>query len=213
MNTALLATTIALLVAVLGLAFLVLGALRALGVLNWRLDQLEATRPGRLGRDGIKPGRKAPDFTLESVAHGDVSLRDFLGRKVLLVFTQAGCGPCHAIAPELGRLHAKGEHQVLVVNDGEPAETRQWAVEARARFPVLMQRKFSVARRYEVFATPFAFVIDEQGVVRANGVAGTAQYLGYVLAGVGNRGKKRHDEPESDSTVESASGQPLLERS
>jgi hypothetical protein len=93
MNTALFAATVALLVAVLGLAFLVLGALRALGVLNWRLDQLEATRPSRLGREGIRPGRKAPDFTLESVAHGQVSLSDFLGRKVLLVFTQAGCGP------------------------------------------------------------------------------------------------------------------------
>ncbi len=213
MNNVLLATNIVLIVAVLGLAFLVLGALRALGVLNWRLDHLEATRPGRPGREGIKAGKKAPDFTLQSVAGGDVSLRDFAGRKVLLVFTQAGCGPCHDIAPELGRLHAKGEHQVLVVNDGEPAETREWAAEARARFPVLMQKKFSVARRYEVFATPFAFLSDEQGVVRSNGIAGSAQYLGYVLAGVGHRDKERHDEPKDDSTVESASAEPLLERS
>lgn len=202
MNTALLAANIVLLVAVLGLAFLVLGALRALGVLCWRLDQLEITRPSRLGREGLKVGKKAPDFTLPSAAGGDVSLHDFAGRKVLLVFTQSGCGPCHDIAPELNRLLDKGEHQVLVVNNGEPDETREWAAEVRARFPVLMQEKFSLSKRYEIFATPFAFLIDEQGIVTSNGIVGSAQYLGYVLAGVGNRDKKHHEESQRDSAVE-----------
>src|SRR5438105_14591379 len=53
---------------VLLLAFLLLGALRALGLLSWRLEQLEATTPKRLGRDGLKPGKKAPDFTLPCVS-------------------------------------------------------------------------------------------------------------------------------------------------
>ena len=48
---------IALLVSVMGLAFLVLGALRSLGIVNWRLDQMEAMRPSRIGREGLKIGR------------------------------------------------------------------------------------------------------------------------------------------------------------
>src|SRR5262245_36319703 len=52
---------------VLLLGFLLLGALRSLGLLNWRLEQLEATMPKRLGRDGLKVGAKAPDFTLPCV--------------------------------------------------------------------------------------------------------------------------------------------------
>jgi hypothetical protein len=64
MNAVLLLANVVLLLAVLGLAFLVLGALRALGVLTWRLDQIEAMRPSRMGREGLKVGRKAPDFTL-----------------------------------------------------------------------------------------------------------------------------------------------------
>ena len=35
---------------VLGVAFLLLGALRALGLLRWRLEQLETITPSRLGR-------------------------------------------------------------------------------------------------------------------------------------------------------------------
>ena len=184
--------------AVLLLGFLVLGALRALGLVNWRLDQLELTRPSRLGRDGLKVGKKAPDFTLPSTANGEVSLHDFAGRKVLLVFTQSGCGPCHEMAPEFNRLHDKGEHQVVVVNNGESEETREWADEVHARFPVLIQEKFSLSKRYEIFATPFAFVIDEQGVIASNGIVGSAQYLGYVLAGAGRRAQKTHDKSPSN---------------
>jgi methylamine dehydrogenase accessory protein MauD len=196
MTTALLITNIVLLAAVLGLAFLVLGALRALGLVNWRLDQLEMTRPSRLGRDGLKPGKKAPDFTLPSVDGDELSLRDFAGRKLLLVFTQSGCGPCHDIAPELNRLHDKGEPQVLVVNNGDRESTREWAAKTQARFPVLTQEKFSVSKRYEAFATPFAFLIDGQGTVRSKGIAGSRQYLGYVLSEAGQQ--KKHDETESD---------------
>jgi methylamine dehydrogenase accessory protein MauD len=173
MNTALLVLIAVLLAAVLGLSFLVLGALRALGILTWRLDQLEVMRPSRIGREGLKIGRKAPDFTLPSTHGPECSLSDFAGRKVLLVLTQSGCGPCMEIVPELNRLHERGECQVLVVNNGEPAETRQWASKTKARFPVLMQEKFSLSKRYEVFVTPFAFLIDEQGVIRSKGLAGS----------------------------------------
>ena len=100
MNTFLLISTVALWVLVLGLAFLLLGTLPSLGMLNWRFDELEATRPVRKGREGLSPGKPAPDFTLPSATSGDVSLSDFAGRKVLLVFTQSGCSPCHDIWSE-----------------------------------------------------------------------------------------------------------------
>ena len=59
--------------------------------------------------------KKAPDFTLSSIAGHEVSLHDFAGRKVLLVFVQPGCGPCHAVVPDLNRLASrKRDVQVLV---------------------------------------------------------------------------------------------------
>src|SRR5262245_51578231 len=88
-------------VLILALGFLLLGTLRVLALLRWRLDQLEAITPSRLGRSGLKPGKKAPDFALPAAAGGEVALSQFAGGKVLLVFAQPGCGPCHEIMPEL----------------------------------------------------------------------------------------------------------------
>ena len=183
MTTSLLISSTVLWLVVLLLAFFLLGALRNLALLGWRLEQLEATTPRRLGRDGLRGGKKAPDFTLPSAAGPDVSLHEYAGRRVLLVFTQSGCSPCHAIMPELNRLG--GDVPVLVVNNGDAETTRRWAAEAKVCFPILVQEGFSVSRRYEVFATPFAFLIDEQGVIRSKGIVNNGQHLGFVLSGAG----------------------------
>src|SRR5215471_14577792 len=138
----LIASQVLLWILVLLLGFLLLGALRALGVMRWRLEQLEATTPSRVGRNGLPPGKKAPDFTLPSVAGTEVALSSFAGRKVLLVFVQPGCGPCRQITPELNRLQGKGDLQVLVVSTGDDDANRKWAEEVQARFPVVRQERF-----------------------------------------------------------------------
>jgi methylamine dehydrogenase accessory protein MauD len=166
---------------VLFLGFLLLGTLRALTLLSWRLQQFEATTPKRRGRDGLKPGKKAPEFTLPSADGKEVALHDFAGRKVLLVFTQSGCSPCKTIVPELNRLGPA--EQVLVVNNGGLEGTRKWGADVAARFPVLAQEKFSISKKYEVFATPFAFLIDEKGIIASKGIINNWQHIRYVLSG------------------------------
>ena len=208
MESVLLISTIALSLLVLVLGFLVVGTLRALGLVNWRLEQLEATTPRRVGRDGLNVGAKALDFHLPCATGGERSLSEFAGRRVLLVFTQSGCGPCRDIVPELNRIADRGIHHVLVVNNGELEETRQWTAHGGARFPVLVQEHFSQSKRYQVFATPFAFLIDEHGIIISKGIAGSRQHLGYVLTGAGRRVKSRHMESQSDGTEESRQTEP-----
>jgi methylamine dehydrogenase accessory protein MauD len=206
METLLLVSYAALWLLVLALAFLLLGALRAYGILNWKLEELEATTPNRVGRGGLKPGKMAPDFTLTSVEGRESSLRDFAGRPVLLVFVQAGCGPCHAIAPELNKLARKAGPQVLVINHAEPDAAREWARDVKAEFPVLIQEKWNVSKQYEAYATPFAFLIDAGGIVRSSGIAGSRQHLGYVLTGAGKRGEPDHVDPPQSETRNEVDG-------
>jgi hypothetical protein len=84
-----------------GLAFLLVGAFRALRVWMWRLEQLEVALPGRLG---LAPGTSAPAFSLPSVQDARITLRGFTGRRVLLAFTNANGHPWRQLLLELNRL-------------------------------------------------------------------------------------------------------------
>jgi peroxiredoxin len=165
--------------------------------LRWRLEQLEATTPKRIGRCGLRPGKKAPDFTLPTLSGGEVALHLYANRKLLLVFMQPGCGPCHQITPELKQLSQEGEIQVLVIHKGDAKAVQEWIKRYQPDFPVALQERFDVSRRYEVFATPFAFLIDERGVIAARGIVSTKQYLGFVLTRAGHEGKQGDSEEES----------------
>jgi methylamine dehydrogenase accessory protein MauD len=214
MNIFWLSTIVILWALVLFLGFLLLGTLRSLGLLSWRLEQLAATTPKRLGREGLKPGKKAPDFALPSGDGGEIALHDFAGRRVLLVFTQSGCSPCKKIVPELNRLGKNGESQVVVINNGDADATRKWSTEVGACFPVLAQDRFSVSKRYEVLATPFAFLIDEKGVIASKGIINNRQHIGYVLSGTrvgAANGPAETGAAESNESNESPSISPSKE--
>jgi methylamine dehydrogenase accessory protein MauD len=191
MNTFLIVSYVALWGVVIAVGFLLLGTLRALGLVQWRLDQLEATRPSRINRDGLKPGRKAPDITLPRVDGGECSLHDYAGKRVLLVFVQANCQPCHEVVPELNRLHGSGELEVLAINSAELEQAREWAAEVHAAFPVLVQDRLEISKKYQVFATPFAFVIDDRGVIAGSGILNNRQHVRFVLDAAAEHAARR----------------------
>jgi methylamine dehydrogenase accessory protein MauD len=196
-----LASWIALWVIVLFLGFLLLGSLQTLARLRWRLEQVEATMPSKINRNGLKLGTRAPEFSLPDTAGDQVSLRDFAGCRVFLVFTQSGCRPCHAVLPELEKLPVKGEVRVIVVNNGDLGSTRDWTKRLNLSFPVLVQERYELSKRYEAFATPFAFVIDERGLIASKGIINNRQHIEFVLSGATGRETSHHRPSESGAAV------------
>lgn len=113
---------------------------------------------------------------------GTVSLRQYRGRKLLLVFSDPHCGPCDQLAPHLVRLYREQWEQreqrehghdgldLLLVGRGDLAENRRRAEEHGFEFPVAVQRGWELSRRFGIFETPVGFLIDENGTL-AEGVA------------------------------------------
>lgn len=132
----------------------------------------------RINRNGLTPGTFAPAFKLPRVGGGEVSLDDYEGRRVLLVFSDPDCGPCDALAPRLERLSQEGAGvHVLMVSRGDAARNRAKIAEHGLTFPVVLQEQWQLSRQYAKFATPIAYLIDTEGRIAANVAMGVDAIL------------------------------------
>ena len=147
--------------------------------------QLATERPvteSRIEREGLKAGTRAPLFSLPDLHGQAISLEEYRGWRVLLVFSDPNCGPCNALAPELVRLAAEtSAFQLLMVSRGDLEENRLKAREHGFMFPVVLQDKWKLSKEYGIFATPVAFLIDDEGVIEKSVAIGADAIL--VLAG------------------------------
>jgi peroxiredoxin len=137
----------------------------------------------RIERDGLKAGTQAPLFTLSDLDGRQLSLSAYRGRRVLLVFSDPNCGPCNAVAPDLNRLAAKKSAlDLIMVSRGDLEENRQKASEHGFAFPVVLQDTWKLSKEYGIFATPVAFLIDENGVIEKPVAIGADQILALAEA-------------------------------
>lgn len=140
----------------------------------------------RLLRSGLPRGTHAPDFSLPRIDGGELSLAEYRGRRVLLVFSDPACGPCNALAPALEGIHGRSpDLQVLMISRGDLDANREKAAEHRLTFPVVLQRHWDTSRDYGMFATPIAYLIDEDGVIAADVAVGLEPIISLASTAAG----------------------------
>ncbi len=126
--------------------------------------------PERLAEDWkqLDPPIPAPEFTLQKLDGGSVTLSELRGRVVIMEFWATWCGPCRQSTPSLDAVFRRFRNQgvsVLLVNAGEdPAVVRKW-VERRFVAPVLLDEEHAVARRYGVSGIPRLLIINQAGQI------------------------------------------------
>jgi peroxiredoxin len=133
----------------------------------------------RLNRNGLQAGMLAPSFTLPRLEGGELSLEEYRGHRVLLVFSDPHCGPCDLLSRQLEQLHRQiPDVQVLMISRGEVEANRQKVRHHQLTFPVVLQRAWEISRLYAMFGTPIGYLIDEQGSIAADVAVG----MGPILA-------------------------------
>jgi peroxiredoxin len=132
----------------------------------------------KLNRSGLKAGALAPDFRLPRIDGGELSLAEFRGQRLLLVFSDPNCGPCDELAPGLQQIHAeRADLQVLMISRRDMEATRAKAIALELGFPIVMQKQWEVSLQYGMFATPIAYLIDEQGNLHSDVAVGVEPIL------------------------------------
>jgi peroxiredoxin len=149
-----------------------------------QLSNERSLAESRLEREGLEPGTPAPPFTLPDLAGSKVSLEDYRGSPLLLLFSDPSCGPCDSVARELAALSREREElAIMAVSRGDLEANRRKAEEQGIEFPVVLQNGWRVSKQYGIFATPVAFLIDEKGVIATRVAKGREEILQLAEAG------------------------------
>jgi methylamine dehydrogenase accessory protein MauD len=151
----------------------------AIGGLFVRVNNLQRSLSGEMqpAQEGLDVSMKAPLFTLRDTTGTDISLSDFAGEKVLLVFSSVTCPYCAEMYPWLKKFSERhSDMKILMISNGSLDENRRLAEAQDFQFPVLIHEG-SVAKDYRVPGTPFFYVIDADGIITAVGYASSLEQL------------------------------------
>jgi thiol-disulfide isomerase/thioredoxin len=115
-------------------------------------------------------GQAAPDFTLSDLGGKAFSLSALRGKVVIVNFWATWCPPCRAEMPSMEQLHRELGDEGLVLlainieKDGRQSVPKFLATSPHS-FPVLLDEKEEIQKRYGVYKFPESFVIRKDGVI------------------------------------------------
>jgi cytochrome c biogenesis protein CcmG, thiol:disulfide interchange protein DsbE len=117
-------------------------------------------------------GQPAPDFSLETLDGGRLSLSELKGHPVLVNFWASWCKPCRTEMPEIvgayqQRLGTGLEVVAVNLTDQEKKkDVGRFVEELQMQVRVLLDVKGKVRERYRLVGLPTSIFIDRAGIVR-----------------------------------------------
>ena len=136
-----------------------------------------------VARDGLPVGERAPDFTVADLEGRPLSLSYFRGLPLLLVFGSPNCAPCKELIPDLSAFaqERREELRVLSLSRGDADATRRFTGDLVAQAATAVHPDETLPDAYQARVTPFAFLIDGEGVIQAKGLTNNREHLDLLL--------------------------------
>lgn len=115
-------------------------------------------------------GKVAPVFQLEDLNGKTVSLKEFMGKVIVLNFWATWCAPCRAEMPSLENLYRNLKDKGLVIIgvsvDSSEKTVQSFVKERGITFPILLDKRKEVSfDDYGVIGLPVTFLIDKKGII------------------------------------------------
>lgn len=176
MTAALTASIVVLWIVVIVLGIAVVALARQVGVLHERVAPAGAL----LMADGARIGEAAPELLLKDIRGKDLRIggRRNDRRHTLLFFLAPSCPVCKTLLPTLrsARKSEAGWLDIVLASDGETQEQLKFVErEELDIFPYVISRDLGVS--YRVGKLPYAYLIDDQGVLRTGGLVNSREHL------------------------------------
>ncbi|MGE5800230.1 MAG: cytochrome c3 family protein [Syntrophaceae bacterium] len=136
----------------------------------------------------ITMGERATPFEGETLSGERVDLKDYLGKKtILLKFGSIYCSTCVSSLEDIARIQRRfkpTDLQIVGVNLDVfgLARVRRFykGYASIIRYPMIIDEKLAVSRPYDIQSIPAHVIIDKEGIVRFISVGASAEDLGNV---------------------------------
>lgn len=160
---------------VLGLSATVFALTRQVGLLHERIAPVGALSPS----SKLKVGSPAPEMVLTDLGNRLVRIGGEASEdsQTLLFFLSPTCPVCKTLLPTVARV-ARAEVprvRVVLASDGDLAEHLAAFAEAPEGVPYVLSTELGMA--YGVAKLPYAVLIDQRGIVAAQGLVNTREHL------------------------------------
>ena len=150
-------------------AALAIVALAAFTVwIGWRAKALERDLDGNATKLAVV-GKQAPDFHLPALDGRTVSLSDFHGRKVAVVFWASWNNGSHPAMASLGLFYrnnrpADANFDMVAISVGDDRKAvQEFVTQNKVTIPVLLDGSEATAKAFQVRRIPAVAVIDANG--------------------------------------------------
>lgn len=176
MSEALLVSNALLWIAVVAMALVIVALVRQVGILHERVAPAGALMLGA----GPKVGELPPELEVGDLAGAThrIGSDAASSHSRLIFFLSPTCPVCKGLLPTL-RSIARSEAswlRILLASDGPQKEHERFiADQDLTDFPYLLSRELGLA--FQVGKLPHAVLLDEAGVVRAQGLVNTREHL------------------------------------
>jgi len=134
------------------------------------------TKPPRIV--GAAVGQYAPDFTLKNLDGEKVSLSDYAGKPIVLIFWATWCPYCEQEVPALKSVYQNYQSQglvVLAVNSGDSAsKVKKYRSSHQINYPIVLDSNKKISNKYHVSGVPYYYLINANGkiIYAASGMFG-----------------------------------------
>lgn len=110
---------------------------------------------------------QAQNFILKDLDGGEVSLKNYRSKIVLLNFWATWCLPCLIEMPSMEKLYNEFKNEdftILAIDLQEDIDrVKDFREEYKLSFPILLDSDGSVARFYDIMAIPTTYIVDREG--------------------------------------------------
>ena len=154
--------------------------------ITWRTKLLEQDLDANSTKISLT-GKAAPDFHLTSLDGRSVSLADYRGKRLVVVFCASWNigSPTAVLSLSMfyKQVHTAGsDFEIAAVSvDEDKAAAQEFAKKSNLPFPVVLDPGMSVAKAFQVRRIPTVMLIDAAGKV-TYGTVRVDQAVGFALA-------------------------------